>query len=459
MGMATAKAKFSKPLLFRSKLLCFSVFYLFTSLFLALYVNLSSTKCILRSSPFDPIQSPLFTYPSSYGQHRHALPTLHSSCNSPVFFSDYWMVLQEIQEFSKNSTELGSEAVKYLKENADSFGGNFSAKKRYSYFDHENKDVNLPCGFLKKFPVSFSDWIAMRACDGVVVVSAIFNDHDKIRQPRGLGSKTLNNVCFFMFIDEVTLNGLYYHKMVSRLRKQHKIGAWRIVQVSTEHLYENAAMNGVIPKYLVHRIFTNSKFSIWVDAKMQLVVDPLLLIHTLIIKADADVAMSRHPFFVHTMEEAMATARWKKWGNINGLRMQMESYCENGLEPWSSKKLPYPSDVPDSALILRRHGVASNRFSCLLFNELEAFNPRDQLPFAFVRDFMKPKLKLNMFDVEVFEQVASEYRHNLNNVKVSGDRSRDKINTNTAFSNLFSGNASFNKCQGYLLKMWGELHD
>lgn len=70
--------------------------------------------------------------------------------------SDYWTVLREIQEFSKNSKALGSKAVKYLKENADSFGGNFSARKRYSYFNHENKDVNIPCGFFKKFPVSFS---------------------------------------------------------------------------------------------------------------------------------------------------------------------------------------------------------------------------------------------------------------------------------------------------------------
>ncbi|KAL8087945.1 hypothetical protein AgCh_037910 [Apium graveolens] len=448
-----ASAKFSKPLLFQSKLLCFSVFYLFTSLLLALYSTISSTKCIFRSSPFDPIQSPLFTYPSSYGHHKHSLPTLRSSCTSPVFFSDYWKVLKEIREFSKNSTTLGSRVVKYLKDNANSFGGNFSTKKRNSYYDHEDY-VEIPCGFFTKFPVSDSDWAAMQKCDGVVVVSAIFNDHDKIRQPRGLGSKTLDNVCFVMFIDDATFDGLHYYKMVSRKSTQHMIGAWRIVKVSGEQLYENAAMNGVIPKYLVHRLFPNSKYSIWVDAKMQLVVDPLLLIHSLIIKADMDMALSKHPFFVHTMEEAMATARWKKWSNVDALRMQMETYCENGLEPWSSKKLPYPSDVPDSAVILRRHGVANNLFSCLLFNELEAFNPRDQLPFAYVRDFMKPKLKLNMFDVEVFEQVGSEYRHNLNN----GGRSNVKINKDATFSNLFS-NGSCNKCQRYLLRMWDESHD
>lgn len=71
------------------------------------------------------------------------------------------------------------------------------------------------------------------------------------------------------------------------------------------------------------------------------------------------------------------------------------------------------SDVPDTALILRKHSAATNQFSCLLFNELEAFNHRDQLPFAFVRDKMKPKLNINMFEVEVFEQVTVEYRHNL----------------------------------------------
>lgn len=195
------------------------------------------------------------------------------------------------------------------------------------------------------FSLKFSDWAAMQKCDGVVVVSAIFNDHDKIRQPRGLGSKTLDNVCFVMFIDDTTFNGLHYHKMVSRKSRQHKIGAWRIVKVSSEQLYKNAAMNGVIPKYLVHRLLPNSKYSIWVDAKMQLVVDPLLLIHSLIIKADTDMAMSKHPFFVHTMEEAIATARWKKWSNVDALRMQMQTYCENGLEPWSSKKLPYPSGI------------------------------------------------------------------------------------------------------------------
>ncbi|RDY00859.1 hypothetical protein CR513_15896, partial [Mucuna pruriens] len=290
----------------------------------------------------------------------------------------------------------------------------------------------------------------MEKCGSVVVVSAIFNDHDKIRQPRGLGSQTLENVCFFMFIDDITLKGLEYHGLISTKSSEYKIGVWRIVKVSKENLYENPAMNGVIPKYLVHRLFPNSQFSIWIDAKLQLVVDPLLLIHSLVISENADMAISKHPYFVHTMEEAMATARWNKWWDVNALKMQMETYCQYGLQPWSPSKLPYASDVPDSALILRKHGVRSKLFSCLMFNELEAFNPRDQLAFAFVRDHMNPKLKLNMFEVEVFEQVTVEYRHNLKPSDVSMTRK-----TVRAEPDLFYENG---RCQQYLATMWGESH-
>lgn len=268
-----------------------------------------------------------------------------------------------------------SSNLRYLLANSDSFGGNFTAERRFSFFhypDYDTSSVPLPCGFLKKFPVgdsgitkfgcdsfSFSrdfvcflfvltdfvfssDRIAMESCNGVVVVSAIFNDHDKIRQPRGLGSKTLDNVCFFMFVDETTVKGLENHKIISKRNSSPDIiGVWRIVRVSSKNLYENPAMNGVIPKYLVHRLFPNSKFSIWVDAKLQLMVDPLLLIHSLIITENADMAISKHPYYIHTMEEAMATARWKKWWDVDSLKKQMETYCENGLKPWSPNKLPY----------------------------------------------------------------------------------------------------------------------
>ncbi|KAI3710002.1 hypothetical protein L2E82_39775 [Cichorium intybus] len=445
----------STPLLFQSKLLCSSLSYLFLSLFLAFYTSLSpATKCHFRSSPFDPLQSPLFNYPQSYGQHKHPIPTTRPSCESPVFFSDYSSVLNDIQRVIENSS-LDSNGLRYVRgnENGEKFGMNYTTKKRLSYYDYRDGGLEIPCGFLKKFPISDYDRISMESCNGVVVVSAIFGDHDKIRQPRGIGFNTLDHVCFYMFVDEITIKQLYFHNLLSRKTKENRIGAWRIVKVSSEELYENPAMNGVIAKYLVHRLFPNSKYSIWVDAKMQLAVDPLLLLHSLVIVEDVDMAISKHPLYVHTMEEAMATARWKKWTDIDSLRIQIETYCENGLQPWSTKKHPYPSDVPDSAIILRKHGVGNNLFSCLLFNELEAFNPRDQLPFAFVRDKMNPKMKLNMFDVEVFEHVALEYRHN---IKQSGSGVTQSARTKRASPGSLANGGVTTKCDKYLAEMWDE---
>ncbi|KAJ0080898.1 hypothetical protein Patl1_10061 [Pistacia atlantica] len=457
MGKPTTSAK--TPLLFQSKLLCFSLFYLFITLFLALHKSLSSKHCIFKSSPFHPIQTSLFSYPPSYGEHKYALSTQRSSCSSPVFFSDYRVVFENIRDLCGNSSAF-SPVLKYMQGNADSFGGNFSTQKRISYFNHVNDSVEIPCGFFKKFPISNSDKIAMETCNGVVVVSAIFNSHDKIRQPRGLGSKTLETVCFFMFVDDGTFEGLEDYQLISGKSQEYKIGAWRIVKVSSKNLYENPAMNGVIPKYLVHRLFPNSKFSIWIDAKLQLTVDPLLLIHSLVVSKNVDMAISKHPFFTHTMEEAMATARWKKWGDIDALQAQMETYCENGLQPWTPNKLPYPSDVPDSALILRKHGLSSNLFSCLLFNELEAFNPRDQLAFALVRDKMSPKLQLNMFEEEVFENICVEYRHNIKGVekrKIATAFVGEKgfnFKGKRAKQDLFINNNG-SHCGKYLWKMWG----
>ncbi|KAI3938043.1 hypothetical protein MKW98_018599 [Papaver atlanticum] len=260
------KKTFTTPLLFQSKLVCFSLVYLFTTLFLALYSSLSSTKCMFRSSPFDPIQTPLFSYPTTYGEHKYAIPTVRSSCNSPVFFSDYWVVLKEIQDFMQNSFSSSS-LPKYLSRKGNSFGGNFSIQERMSYYNRVDDEVEVPCGFMKEFPVSNHDRIAMESCKGVVAVSAVFGDHDKIRQPKGLGSKTLETVCFFMFVDEHTYKGLNSHYLLTNTAEQEQnLGAWRIVRVFGELPYTNPAMNGVIPKHL--------RMSIWLSLSI-----PFLFTH------------------------------------------------------------------------------------------------------------------------------------------------------------------------------------
>ncbi|KAL4274535.1 hypothetical protein AHAS_Ahas20G0016900 [Arachis hypogaea] len=91
-----------------------------------------------------------------------------------------------------------------------------------------------------------------------------------------------------------------------------------------------------------------------------------------------------------------------------------------------------------------------------MFNELEAFNPRDQLAFAFVRDKMKPNVTINMFEVEVFEQLALEFRHNLKN-KRHGSLLSTSARTKRAHPGFLYVNATCcSKCQKYLLTMWDQ---
>ncbi|KAF3774501.1 hypothetical protein EJ110_NYTH52962 [Nymphaea thermarum] len=391
--------KSTSSLLLHSKLFfLFSLLSLSFTLFLLFNPSSLPRRCIpVRFLPSDLIQHPLFFYPTSYGEHKYAIPTVRSSCTISVPFKNYMVVFREFQDSMRNST-LSEEKrrLRYLSENRSTFAGNFSTKERRSFFSFNEEQSEIPCGFMKDFMLSNSDRMAMENCRGLVIVSAIFNNHDKIRQPKGLGTKTLRTACFFMFVDDKTIEGLKVHNIMLNKTGETKIGVWRIVKVLQELPYQNPAMNGVIPKHLVHRLFPNAHYSIWVDAKIQLTADPLLLLHSLLISKDADMAISNHPFNIHTMEEAMATSRWKKWGDIQSLREQMEAYCENGLQPWSRKKLPYTT-------------------------------------------------------VEVFEQIAMEYRHNIQ----KGEGASYAVKSKMASTKDIDGS----KCEKYLGEMWADSHD
>lgn len=64
------------------------------------------------------------------------------------------------------------------------------------------------------------------------------------------------------------------------------------------------------------------------------------------------------------------------------------------------------TDVPEGSFIVREHTPMSNLFSCLWFNEVDRFTPRDQLSFAYTylklrRMNPRKPFRLNMFKVLV----------------------------------------------------------
>lgn len=55
------------------------------------------------------------------------------------------------------------------------------------------------------------------------------------------------------------------------------------------------------------------------------------------------------------------------------------------------------SDVPEGAVIIREHTAINNLFSCLWFNEVHLFTPRDQLSFGYVAYRLGDAFKFFMF--------------------------------------------------------------
>lgn len=57
------------------------------------------------------------------------------------------------------------------------------------------------------------------------------------------------------------------------------------------------------------------------------------------------------------------------------------------------------ADVPEGCVIIREHIPISNLFTCLWFNEVDRFTPRDQISFSTVRDKIRSRTSWN---VEMF---------------------------------------------------------
>ncbi|XP_010270994.1 PREDICTED: uncharacterized protein LOC104607152 isoform X2 [Nelumbo nucifera] len=93
-------------------------------------------------------------------------------------------------------------------------------------------------------------------------------------------------------------------------------------------------------------------------------------------------AIARHKHHHSIYEEADAIKRRKRYARPL-IDLHMKIYRYEGMEPWSPNKRTV-SDVPEGAIIIREHTAINNLFSCLWFNEVNLFTPRDQLSFGYV---------------------------------------------------------------------------
>ncbi|CAL9193252.1 uncharacterized protein LOC103989102 [Musa acuminata AAA Group] len=308
------------------------------------------------------------------------------------------------------------------------FAGHQTLEEREVSFIAQDQTIN--CGFVRGptgspstgFDITEDDVKFMSSCH-VAVSSCIFGNSDRLRTPF---SKTITplsrkNVCFVMFMDEITLKTL-----LSEGQKMENgvIGLWKIVVVKNLP-YTDMRRVGKIPKLLTHRLFPSARYSIWLDSKLRLQSDPYLILEYFLWRRGYEYAISNHYDRHCVWEEVLQNKKLNKY-NHTVIDQQFEFYQSDGLkrfDPSDPNKL-LPSYVPEGSFIVRAHTPMSNLFSCIWFNEVDRFTPRDQLSFAYTylklrRTNPAKPFHLNMFKdcerrsmAKLFHHRAEEKRKN-----------------------------------------------
>lgn len=298
------------------------------------------------------------------------------------------------------------------------FGGHPSLNQRNDSFDIK-ESMTVHCGFVggkrpghgTGFDIDDDDLLEMDKCHGIVVASAIFGKYDVMQQPKNISEVSKRTICFYMFLDEETEA---YIRNSSIVDSTKRVGLWRIIVVRNLP-YEDARRNGKVPKLLLHRLFPNARFSLWVDGKLELVVDPYEVLERFLWRRNASFAISRHYRRFDVFEEAEANKAAGKYDNTS-IDYQIGFYKREGLTHYSESKLPITSDVPEGCVIIREHIPITNLFTCVWFNEVDRFTSRDQLSFSTVRDKIMQKVNwtVDMFmDCERRNFVIQAYHRDL----------------------------------------------
>ncbi|EYU22427.1 hypothetical protein MIMGU_mgv1a009507mg [Erythranthe guttata] len=302
------------------------------------------------------------------------------------------------------------------------FGGHQSLKDREKSYNATNQTIH--CGFVKfpnetssstGFDLNEKDKEYMNTCK-IVVSSCIFGSSDFLRRPTSkvISEYSKKNVCFVMFVDEQSLAKLSSEGNV--VDERGNIGLWKIVVVKNLP-YNDNRKTGKVPKFLSHRLFPSSRYSIWLDSKLRLNADPMKIIEYFLWRKGSEYAISNHYIRHCVWDEILQNKRLNKY-NHSALDEQFYFYQSDGLTKYDSSdpKIPLPSFVPEGSFIVRAHTPMSNLFSCLWFNEVDRFTSRDQLSFAYTYLKLKrlnpdKRFHLNMFKDCERRTITKLFRH------------------------------------------------
>ncbi|XP_002974734.2 uncharacterized protein LOC9637195 [Selaginella moellendorffii] len=301
------------------------------------------------------------------------------------------------------------------------FAGHQTLEEREDSFRVANKTIH--CGFVRGpdpsesagFDLSDKDTEYLAGCR-VAVSSCIFGKSDKLHSPRKrkVSSPLKKEVCFVLFVDQLSLDVMLEEGQVPD--ENGFVGIWRVVLVSNLP-YADFRRVGKIPKLLSHRLFPFARYSIWLDSKLRLQVNPLSILEYFLWRGNHEYTISNHYDRHCVWDEVQQNKRLNKF-NHSLIDEQFLFYQQDGLTRFnaSDPKRLLPSNVPEGSIIVRSHTPMSNLFSCLWFNEVDRFTPRDQLSFAYtymklVRTNIGTRFRFAMFKDCERKTIAKLYRH------------------------------------------------
>ncbi|CAN6688166.1 unnamed protein product [Malus baccata var. baccata] len=339
-------------------------------------ISFFSAMCNKESKVFSMLDSLGFV-PKGQSQHRCPIPVVSDPDKIKIPKG------RTPDEIVKNLTYvLDDEILPDRTPSSPLFGGHQNWAHREESFRLKS-DMKLHCGFIRNGGAAMApaDINYAKKCR-FVVASGIFDGYDVPHQPSNLSPRSKKLFCFLMAVDETSLEFIKGNVTVREDNDGGKwVGIWRLVLLKHPP-YDEPRRNGKVPKILTHRMFPNTQYSIWIDGKMELMVDPLQILERYLWRGKHTFAISQHKHHRSIYEEADANKRRKRYARPL-IDLHMKIYRYEGLESWDPTKKTV-SDVPEGAIIVREHTAMSNLFSCLWFNEVHLFTPRDQLSFGYI---------------------------------------------------------------------------
>ena len=211
---------------------------------------------------------------------------------------------------------------KSRRDSPNCFQWNQSLLDRHKAFQVK-PEMTVHCGFVNQpqsgFRISEADRKAMEACVHIAVATSVFGGYEPLRHPNLTHYAV--PACWFAFSDDATVQKLERVQTNASMRSSHlEIG--RIVLVQ-DLPYSDLAVNANVVKLLMHRIFPGARYSVYMDGKAELVVDPAMLVDAMLLQHSRPYAISAHPDRQDAFDEVEPTnAHRPKYAESMDLQVQ-----------------------------------------------------------------------------------------------------------------------------------------